>query len=286
MHQYHLAVQDGLKFVNACTQGWFPEMVDSKFRHYVGSLAAISNSWRDQASKVMLEWQRSFGHESLGRQYPSQVIAGRWGSVDAAEMFLLARGQEKVQTVLLRVLSKFIKADPKGTAKAAKDGKDKPDKSVADTGDDNADNADAGGDPTLDAINAFKITLSKWYRTTFHAISSKIFWFLLHICHRARRPLRHFFAFMQKHSTKDCLFSLVTNKITAFKQDSLNLVLSMPMWLQDALNQSGCSNLKSETQCKLKLLGAQLVLKQIRSLDLRILKRLEELLGIWHSIYQ
>ena len=276
LHQYHLAVQDGLAFVNNCVNSWFsestsdpPQSTQNHFRHYVGALAAISNSWRDQAAKVITEWHRSYGPEALGRQYPSCVIAGRWGSVDSAEKFLLSRGQEKTQAVILRVLSKFVKAEKKvNTKDSQQDG--------TATGSADAEQNAKAGDAGDDDTNTYRIRLSKWYRTTFHAISSKIFWFLLRVCHHARGPLRHFFAFMQKHSAKHCLFLLVTSRINAFKHDCLQLVLGMPVWLQEALDASGCSTLSCEVQCKLKLLAAQLVFKQNRSLDLRIIKRLEE----------
>ena len=273
IHQYHLAVQDGMSFVNDAIQRFFDVSEKDGFRNYFCALAAIANSWRDQASRIINEWVRQYGPEKLSRQYPSQVIAGRWGSVDGAESFLLARGQEKVQSVLLRILSRFVKAD-KGKSKATGKGSDgTTEKNGMDVAEDQA---DQDHNPLVDDTQAYKIKLSKWYRTTFHAIASKMFWFLLHVCHRAREPLRHFFAFMQKHSSDQCLFTLVTSKIHAFKHDSLRLVLEMPHWLQAALDKSGCVTLSSDVQGKLKLLAAQLVFKQIRSLDLRILKRLDE----------
>lgn len=294
LHQYHLAVQDGLSFVNDAISKFFTAEETGHFHHYFSALAAIANSWRDQASRTIAEWVRQYGHEKLSKQYPAQVISGRWGSVDMAESFLLARGQMKVQSVLLRVLSKFVKADKKdGKANQTVDsqGPDERCSNGVSTGD--ASTALAGNETlaTTGETNqshdpagtegdraAYRLRLSKWYRTTFFAISSKVFWFILRVCHRARMPLRHFFHFAQKHSADRCLLKLVTGKMCSFRHDALRLVLELPRWLNESLEASGCNTLSLSMQGRLKLLGAQLAFKQIRSLDLRLLKRLDECL--------
>ena len=291
LHQYHLAVQDGLSFVNDAISKYFTSDETGNFHHYFAALAAIANSWRDQASRTIAEWVRQYGHEKLSKQYPAQVISGRWGSVDIAESFLLARGQVKVQSVLLRVLSKFVKAEKKaGKSEQTKQGQDEDGKNgdvsagdastaisdnetLTTTGDANQSHDPAG---TEGDRAAYRLRLSKWYRTTFFAISSKVFWFILRVCHRARMPLRHFFHFAQKHSADRCLLKLVTGKMCGFRHDALRLVLELPRWLNESLEASGCNTLSLSMQGRLKLLGAQLAFKQIRSLDLRLLKKLDE----------
>ncbi len=280
LHQYHLAVQDGLTFLNTFISKFFDANESGGFRNYFGALAAIANSWRDQASRVIDEWVRQYGYDKKARQYPSQVIQGRWGSVDTSEAFLLERGQDKIQSVLLRVLSKFVKAEKanisneKGSEKQTLTPTPPPGISTASSSFE-LPVATTTDIDTLDDTAVYRLKLSKWYRTTWFALSSKIFWFTLRVAHQARQPLRHFFAFVQKYSSDQCIQRLV-NHVGIFKAEIVRLVMEMPQWLQNALDASGCNSLNTSLQGKLKLMAVQLVFKQYRSFELRILKRLDE----------
>ena len=96
------------------------------FDRYYSSIAKLTNLWREKASAMMTAWQdvhdgqgeASEDTRLLGQRYPLSVSSGRWGSVEGAEEFLLERGRPLVEPVMLRVLSKFMKADTDTAADA------------------------------------------------------------------------------------------------------------------------------------------------------------------------
>ena len=127
MHAFHSAVKDGLQMLDDLISRVFDPSILKGFKKYYGSLAKLTNFWREQAAEIMAAWDQyhqglyDAGHVSdddmrallkLGRRYPHQVVAGRWGSVEAAEEFLTERGQHNIVPVLLQVLSKSMKHDP------------------------------------------------------------------------------------------------------------------------------------------------------------------------------
>ena len=57
------------------------------------------------------EESTSLEEQKLGRRYPLAVIAGRWGSIEAAEDYLLLRGRTAVTRAMLSVLSRHMKSD-------------------------------------------------------------------------------------------------------------------------------------------------------------------------------
>lgn len=269
LHQYHLICQMGLQFVDSClsSPSYFGthDGGDFEFRKYFASLAAIANTWREKAAAIMEEWERQFGCEKLGRQFPQHVLQGRWGSVDSAELFYLKRGREKIQSCLLHVISQYMKADKsdkRATPKASTLGNELVD--------------------NTDEINAYKFKLSKWFATTFRALNSKIFWFLLHACHEVRKPLRHFLHFVQKHSTpknSEHILLLLVERIECFQTEWVLQVITSHQWLQEALRASGCDSLTPSIQGKLNLMVGQLLFKTGHAFDARILKKLRQCLA-------
>ena len=278
MHQYHLAVQSGLSFTDTALKAEFLPAELNGFCKYFASLAAVANSWREKASQVLDRWHAQFGADRLARQYPQHVISGRWGSVDAAESFYLARGRNRIQQVLLAVISKHMKAGRPTSADA--EGRSKaPDAAGVGENQQTERGADAEAIADGDDSAAYRIKLSKWYSTTFHAISNPVFWFVLEVSHRAREPLRHFFHFLQRHSSDKRLLRLVTQRLACFRAEWVLLLLNMPVWLDEALQNSGCQNLSASTQGKLKMLGCKLVFKLGHAFEMRIVKRVDRLLG-------
>ena len=263
LHQYHLIVQDGLKFIDEAIKSYFTTAELRRFSRYFGALAAIANSWREKASAVMDEWHRLYGASEQARKFPPHVISGRWGSVDFCEKFLIERGKTKVQQALFNVLSKYVKSTVKDSASAAVPA-ERAEPLDADAQDDN---------------NLYRLKLSKWFATTFFSIASDIFWFLLFVSNKIREPLRHFFHYMMKHTSDRCLFRLVTLKVSQFRKDLTNLAIELPAFLQSTLELTGCDKLSEETQNKLKLVAFQLLWRQARALDHRIFQRLDQFPG-------
>lgn len=284
LHQYHLICQMSLKFVDSCLQsasyftpgnGSVPESVPD-ITKYFASLAAIANTWREKASVVMTEWEHLYGPERKGRQFPQHVLQGRWGSVDCAERFYLDRGREKIQECLLKVIAKYIRADG-SKSQSAEDGTD-----AGENGGQQIELADQ------DEVKSYKLRLSKWFSTTFRALNSKIFWFLLHVNHKIRSPLRHFLHFTQKYSTprsSEHILLLLVERIDSFRMEWVLLLLDASNWIQEALQASGCNSLAPNVQGKLKVLVGQLLFKTGNGFDTRILNRLAQNLAICLAMF-
>ena len=205
------------------------------------------------------------------------MLQGRWGSVDNAEQFYLARGREKIQKCLLTVISRYMKADKskEGQANGSKPGEEDDDGTG--TG------VNALADADIDEKRFYRIKLSKWFSTSFRALTSPIFWFILHISHKIRSPLRHFLHFTQKYSTprnSENILLLLVEKIQCFQSEWVLLALHAPTWIQEALEASGCSSLRASVQEKLKLLACRLLFKTGNAFDARIIQRLAKHFGI------
>ena len=113
---FNASVKAGLSLADTLLKSLFSSDTLKGFTKYFGSVAKLVNVWREKAADVMEVWDRL--HESsdldtkkLGHRYPLAVIGGRWGSIEAAEEYLLLRGRSPVVAVILEVLSKHMKAD-------------------------------------------------------------------------------------------------------------------------------------------------------------------------------
>ena len=116
LHNFHNAVKNGLQLVDASLACFSPETLKG-FKKYFGSIAKVANLWREKAKAFMESWDTeaeatgaSNEVRALGRRYPVNVVAGRWGSIEEGEDFLLQRGPELTIPVTLRVLSSSMKA--------------------------------------------------------------------------------------------------------------------------------------------------------------------------------
>ena len=141
LHNFHNAVKDGLKLIDELLDECFNPITLNGFTKYFSSLSKLVHFWREKAKDIMTAWeevhdpthhhpsrpsadgangantgsedavQRSDVYEllKLGRRYPLCVVSGRWGSVEAAEEFILQRGRKNILPVLLQVLSRSMK---------------------------------------------------------------------------------------------------------------------------------------------------------------------------------
>ena len=113
---FNACVKDGLCLVDDLLNTLFSKESLSGFTKYFGSIGKVVNTWREKASEVMEVWDRVHQDadkdtQRLGRRYPLAVIGGTWGSVEAAEDYLLMRGKSAVVAVILEVLSGHMKAN-------------------------------------------------------------------------------------------------------------------------------------------------------------------------------
>ena len=115
LHMFNACVKDGLGLVDELLRSLFSKETLCGFSKYFASIGKVVNVWREKASEVMAAWDRlhedcDADTQKLGRRYPLAIVGGRWGSVEAAEDFLLLRGRSSVVSVLLEVLSKHMKS--------------------------------------------------------------------------------------------------------------------------------------------------------------------------------
>lgn len=149
---------------------------------------------------------------------------------------------------------------------------------------------DAGGADACDAIvldeigidetRAYQIKLSKWKQGALEAIMCPIFWYLLYICRVIRGPLRHFMAYVQKHSCKgECLFNLVTGKLDEFLDDFTKLFKNFNQITDAAFKLSGCDKLDAHDLAGLKTISHKLLCQQWATYQRRIYKPLQQYLA-------
>ena len=148
-------------------------------------------------------------------------------------------------------------------------------------GDHDAADADAmvldelGADDTA----AYRIKLSKWKQGTFHCIQCPLFWYLVGICRIVRSPLRHFMLYVQKQTAAhagECLFHLVTGKLTEFKEEFREAFRSLPELMHAAMKMSGCDTLPEEDIAKLRLVTRKLLLQHWAAFMRRVIKPLSQ----------
>ena len=218
IHQYHLIVKDQLQTVDAFLNALNPVFKDHPGK-YFASVAKIANYWRERVGSFIDTWEAMHGVSTdvNYRRYPLQVVAGRWGSIDAAEEFYLARGKMRLKPVLLAMLSSAMKAT-------------KPKAQEKDKADDLADD--------LDEREAYRIKMSKYSSGACAAVQSDLFWVLLRLLHVARGPLRHFFLWCQKYSNQRPLLKLVTGFADRIMDEFSELYNTFDSWFQDAFEEA------------------------------------------------
>ena len=146
---------------------------------------------------------------------------------------------------------------------------------------------DDGADDDLDGEGAaerksYRLKLSRWYKGAFYAIKNPIFWFCLYMCRVVRRPLTHFYLYLQKvgqnNNSGKALFHLVCHKLDEFKHEYHQLLTHLDSILEEALRLSDCSALPNDVVMSLKLMGWKLILQQWSALERRIVKPLQQCL--------
>ena len=107
-HQCHLIVKFILTLVDAALED-LCEKAGAQTVRYFASLAKLMNTWREYARSIFDTWRRVMTDAAAWRwaaNVPPKCIAGRWGSADDSESFLLARPWEDTSLVLHIALAK------------------------------------------------------------------------------------------------------------------------------------------------------------------------------------
>ncbi|CAE7386592.1 unnamed protein product [Symbiodinium natans] len=295
LHIFHAAVRGGLELVDELIAEAFSSETLRGFDRYYSSIAKLTNLWREKASAMMTAWQdvhdgqgeASEDTRLLGQRYPLSVSSGRWGSVEGAEEFLLERGRPLVEPVMLRVLSKFMKADT-DTAADAVDAEN-VDAAAADPA--SAEAAPAAGDggdsglvkesDGMDDVASYKIKLTKWCTGTLRAVTSCVFWCLLFLCRTLRSPLRHFMLFVQKESRGgECMFKLITSKLGQITREFQTLFHRLPEIVSQAMHLSGClddqKGLSDRDVLHMRYVALRLLLMHWAAFRRRIIRPLQQ----------
>ena len=118
LHAFHSAVKDSLALTDRILAEWFDPSILDHFRKYFTSVGSVCSAWRLLAKDVMQVWEQihleegaDFDVQRLCHRYPLAVVAGRWGSIEKAEEYLLQRGKRGVVKTMMQVLSSHMKAD-------------------------------------------------------------------------------------------------------------------------------------------------------------------------------
>ena len=89
MHQFHLAVSDGLRLANVVSNADL--LGYGSTWSYTSMLATTLHVWRDCARQVyLLLAERNSPAAASARRMPPRFLGGRWGSVTECEQYLLA----------------------------------------------------------------------------------------------------------------------------------------------------------------------------------------------------
>ena len=210
LHQMHLIVHQSLveadEFISEAARA-FPNVFKG-FNKYIASLCKCINFWRENVNDFVELWEKIHGPRAPEgvnyRRYPVRVVTGRWGAIDVAESFFLARGRSYLQDVLLAMLSKRMKAaKPEveeesaqkrlkagAQAKSALTAKRKEDATAALMDDDSRD--------------AFNLKLTKWASGAFAAVRCSFFWVLLRLSTKCGAHCRTSFAGARNTVTMRC----------------------------------------------------------------------------------
>ena len=171
-HCFHLVVQDHLKII-AERMTVMKERFSLMVSKYLPCLATIVNTWKSMHLDFAELWLSEF-HNTKGCSCPPQVIAIRWGSVEAVEQLCQDLGTDKVTYIMNKLLSKDQSQSKKKRASAPA-----------------TSDQDLLG--TADDANAYQVKMSKWKDSAHKAINEPVFWCVLKISLYVRSPLTRYY---------------------------------------------------------------------------------------------
>lgn len=106
-------------------------------------------------------------------------------------------------------------------------------------------------DMARDGRECYKAQVTKWIKGALEALQSPVWWFFVHVCHKAREPVRHCFNILSMysswHSSKafrsDCAASelpvvdFITKRIPQLQKEFRALVSNVCEWTQEILDK-------------------------------------------------
>ena len=158
LHQLHLIVAKQLKHLDG---------------HY-SDVAKIINSWRATGcpSKIFA----ASGKNPCYKTLPPRALKGRWGSVSAAEAYLLRCGFEDLPKIFSQALS-----------------------GLGSDGQDLSQVVDITNVVEMDTA-LYKAVMGRWRRDAIAALNSIAFWIRLAIAHYTRKPIDHLMHWLMSRS--------------------------------------------------------------------------------------
>ena len=178
-----------------------------------------------------------------------RVVSGRWGAVDVAEAFFLARGRGYLQDVLLAVLSKRTKAAKPDEQQCAEEPPSKKRRKTQvekpSAGDDKK-RDDAAALMDDDSEETYRLQLSTWASGAFAAARCSVFWLFIRLEHEVRSPLSYFFCWTQKHVNDEMLLKLVTHQANAIMQIFDKLDKTFDQWFANAVQEMKATDLPQD----------------------------------------
>ena len=166
LHQLHIIVSKQLKRLHT---------------HYP-DVSKVVNVWRTvgMPSKIHQEYAKRYGQERANattRKLPPRALKGRWGSISAAESYILACGFTELPDVFASAVGlpdeKDVELDLVKLAENVFD---------------------------MDS-NTYSRVLGRWRRESILALRSTSFWLVLTVAHISKKPLQHLMNWLMSNNT-------------------------------------------------------------------------------------
>ncbi|CAJ1440642.1 unnamed protein product [Effrenium voratum] len=223
-HQYHLVARGQLQLIDQILK-----KAGKKYK-YFSSLATLGHSWRGHLAKLRKSWST---HSNPHNEYilfkvPPLAVAGRWASVDSAELFYLQCGPSNVAKLLTDTFSSDRRSDQAIQDAQAEPRQARPSES------------DALDELSLNESMHYKEKVSKYLRNSLMCVQDAMFWFLMAVANKCREPLLHFYAWLCQPSSDDNfrLVQLVTSHIAIIRGEFDALCASFDQWTNEALTKA------------------------------------------------
>ena len=186
------------------------KLIPCEVSGYFGSVAMLSNVWREHSIQIQKAFKELFGEDRAqhcAKCLPPRCLSGRWGSVSAVEAFLLKAERAELEKVFQTALR------PPRRRPAQKQPLD-----------------------DLDAIAEYTERIGKWRTGALASLACPNFFTVMSVIHGVRGPLDHFLAFVRTHDYREehslgCLAELVCGRASSFFQEyDLMLNAECTLW--------------------------------------------------------
>ena len=136
---------------------------------------------------------------------------------------------------------------------------------------------------------AYRKQVTKWIKGSLCALQDPVWWFFVHVSHRARAPIRHFFNILSNYgswhaskafrqdtpASKLPVVDLITNKLPQLDQEFRDLASSVCVWTRDILSNLQrmsiwCNHDRSLNDESMHAIALRMVLQNYTSFNRRV----------------